>query len=308
MCAHALLASGARAIAPRTIKPKSNGLQTFARLLGSQADQVARTLRSFYHRDDPEGPHQARVALRRLRSLLRLYRPKLAAAPVRAIEDLARTEMRRIGPLRDADVLLAEVLPMAVDALGECEAKTALRDRVATHRATLAKRILSGRAALASADRLFELHEFVAEQPWRPRERAQRKLTSASARRLAAFALDRAFTPARRLGDQLEDLSLEDRHELRKRLKTLRYAVELHAPLYRVSTTTTYLTILRKLQNVFGAMNDAANAEILFQIAPAREFSDTVEEIVEMQRARMRKDWPKAQRWWSKFSEQPQFW
>lgn len=308
MLQHVIASPAPSALEPPKLTPKSRGLQIFDRLLSAQARLAARNLRLFYQSDDSRGPHQARVALRRLRSLLKLYRPKLASDPVRAIEALAKEEMRRIGPLRDADVLLADILPTAADALGAPETHAALRDQVAKHREMLGRRIRSGPAALASAELLFDLQAFVAERPWTPRRPARQKLAAAPARRLAAFALDRSLRPARRLGERLDDLTIDERHDLRKALKTLRYAVQLHAPLYPSSATDPYVAALRKLQNTFGALNDAANAEMLREIAPAPEFSGAVAAIIDMQHERMLSEWPKAQRRWRTFAALAPFW
>ncbi|MCA1978290.1 MAG: CHAD domain-containing protein, partial [Thiobacillus sp.] len=59
--------------------------------------------------DDIEYVHQARVALRRLRAALRLYRREFALPP----ELLAglRTLAGALGPARDWDVLCTETLP-----------------------------------------------------------------------------------------------------------------------------------------------------------------------------------------------------
>jgi CHAD domain-containing protein len=70
-----------------------------ARLLA--ADPIARL------GDDPEGVHQARVAVRRLRSHLGTFRPLLRSAPTTELADELRWLGRRLCAVRDLDVLRA---------------------------------------------------------------------------------------------------------------------------------------------------------------------------------------------------------
>ncbi|MCQ4189841.1 CHAD domain-containing protein, partial [Methylocystis suflitae] len=56
----------------------------------------------------------------------------------------------------------------------------------------------------------------------------------------------------------------EQRHELRKELKKLRYAVEFFCSLYPEKRIDPFLKRLKKLQNVFGDLNDAATLKALF--------------------------------------------
>ena len=53
----------------------------------------------------------------------------------------------------------------------------------------------------------------------------------------------------------------EQRHELRKELKKLRYAVEFLSPLYPDKRVAPFLKRLKNLQNVFGELNDAATRQ-----------------------------------------------
>jgi hypothetical protein len=60
---------------------------------------------------DPEYLHQARVALRRLRSALEVFSPPLPETVVAPVERELGWLASRLGPARDWDVLLTETLP-----------------------------------------------------------------------------------------------------------------------------------------------------------------------------------------------------
>ena len=55
---------------------------------------------------DVEGIHQARVATRRMKAAVDLMRPVLGRRARRPFGKVTRNLRRRLGPLRDADVML----------------------------------------------------------------------------------------------------------------------------------------------------------------------------------------------------------
>jgi len=66
----------------------------------------------------PEGVHQLRVALRRLRSVLKAFRPAAHGAALDGLDDGLKALARRLGPARDWDVFLGGLAAEAADALG----------------------------------------------------------------------------------------------------------------------------------------------------------------------------------------------
>jgi triphosphatase len=66
--------------------------------------------------DNPEFVHQARVAIRRLRSAIRVWRPLLPQHFVASFDPLWQTLASQLGETRNWDVFLAETLPSVVAA------------------------------------------------------------------------------------------------------------------------------------------------------------------------------------------------
>ena len=64
---------------------------------------------------DPEGVHQVRIAIRRIRSALRLFSPHLEAHARRLFEGELRRAGRTIGEARDWDVFCDEILPQVAE-------------------------------------------------------------------------------------------------------------------------------------------------------------------------------------------------
>ncbi len=76
--------------------------ETLGHLLANQPAALA---------GDPEGVHQVRVAVRRVRSALRLFSPHLESHAKRLFEDELRHAGQTIGEARDWDVFCDEILP-----------------------------------------------------------------------------------------------------------------------------------------------------------------------------------------------------
>jgi CHAD domain-containing protein len=91
--------------------------------------------------------------------------------------------------------------------------------------------------------------------------------TERLARPIADFAdaaLNRRWKKVVKRAHGLATLNTEARHDLRKELKKLRYVVEFLAPLYSARRVASFVKRLRKLQTIFGELNDAATVRAMF--------------------------------------------
>ena len=75
----------------------------------------------------PEGPHQLRVGLRRLRTALHMLGAKALASELTDLEKLAQELAGIVGELRDADVLLRDIFVPAASGLSEISDENPLR-------------------------------------------------------------------------------------------------------------------------------------------------------------------------------------
>jgi CHAD domain-containing protein len=80
---------------------------------------------------------------------------------------------------------------------------------------------------------------------------------------LARRALDERFAKVRRRGRRLRKLDVEQRHQLRIQLKKLRYGIDFFSGLFAGKKRKKFTAELAELQDLFGALNDAATAERL---------------------------------------------
>ena len=216
---------------------------------------------------DPEFLHQLRVAVRRLRSAVGLFAPPFPE-PVIAT---ARRELKwlaaSLGPARDWDVFVTETLPpieaefgahgSLVDFSARCARlrRTAgARARRAVHSARYRRLVLSTAAWLASEGWLPDLDAEAAAALRSP------------VGEFAAAVLQRRYSQVRKKGRKLGELSAVELHRLRIAIKKFRYAADFFASLYEPGAARQALERLSRLQDVLGAMNDAATVANLMAV------------------------------------------
>jgi triphosphatase len=216
-------------------------------------------------REDPEAVHQLRVAARRFLSLLRLFRKVLDPATAGPLRQDLRWLLGELAPLRDLDVLLAEILPPVLEARPAdphlAELRRALEDRRGAVRDRALAAVLSPRFTRL----VLRVGLWLEEDTVRPGKGGR----SRRPRRFASRALRRMDRRVRKEGRGLQDLSPAERHRLRIRVKRLRYAGELLLPLFpHAGGGRKWRRRLGALQDRLGELQDVAVAEVLLRELP----------------------------------------
>lgn len=235
--------------------------------------------------NDPEFIHQLRVALRRLRSALRVFRP---AVQVRFAAEL-KWLTGVLGNARDWDVLVAETLPPLLKSYGDAvlakKLLAAAKRRQGACRGAARAALVSRRHAhlvIEMARWLDTQDEFV--EAVEPAATVAIEQAGADASPAGATPIDElpdfASREIRRrhhrlLHDSVALAILDPaaRHRVRIDAKRLRYAVDFFATLFGKRRTGPYLKTLSAIQDVLGHANDAASAERLIEsLAPPEGF------------------------------------
>jgi|SRR5215831_11775078 len=244
---------------PARIVKRNTCVEAFSAILASAIRQIAVNRQAVLQTDDPEGAHQLRIGLRRLRSALRALRPLLDGGSLRAFERSARELGRGVGMLRDADVLITGIQAPMEQVASDKSGFAELRDALSRHQQAKREEVRSG----LRGPQWTKLELYLALWPRTLEERDELdKPITKHARRI----LRKAWRKAAELGRKLERLDGEHRHELRKALKELRYQVEFFAPLFNKRDTRRFIEQLKALQDVFGYINDARMAPRLIEV------------------------------------------
>lgn len=197
---------------------------------------------------DPEALHQARVAMRRLRSAFSLFAPALRDEEFTALRDEVRWFTNQLGDARNLDVFLAR---LGADASAEQRAHLeAARERAYDQ-------VVEALGTARFRRAMLELVAWVHGGRWRRRRKAGLPLRDFAARRL-----DRLWRKVLAAGHELAALDEEARHRLRIEIKKLRYAVEFFAILFDPTgrACKRIKTGLEGMQESLGHLNDIVTA------------------------------------------------
>jgi inorganic triphosphatase YgiF len=255
--------------------------------------------------DDPEGAHQMRVGLRRLRAALRSFGPLLGDT-AKPLADHSQLVARAVGELRDADVLLHDILAAIAGSVHEVQGFGELEQALNAYRSEKREAV---RALLHGAGwRALQLELGL----W-PQTLDDNRLLDSPICDWAPQALDRAWKKATKKGKRIEELDVSERHELRKALKNLRYTVEYFGALYPARETKPFSRQLKTLQDTFGYLNDAATAAKITSIARDHDASSGVCReaagyVLGWHAARAEASWKEAVLGWSSVKAEDKFW
>lgn len=209
-----------------------------------------------------EGPHQLRIGLRRLRTALKLFAKTLGAADIASLESAAQRLGRTVGALRDADVLIEEVVAHAADRGLDPAERQVLEKALGDRREAVRAEVRAELAGPATGAFLLDLLEYVETRGWlEPADYTQTARLATPIGELAPRLLRKRWRKVKALGEDIRSLEPEELHSLRKALKQLRYTVDILIVLYRGKRSAAFLAALKELQDSFGSLNDAAMAD-----------------------------------------------
>lgn len=294
------------------LSPEMTPIDAVKTLGRSAANQILGNWSALGSSEDSEVPHQLRVGLRRLRTTLKLFSSLGNSAALQRLSDEARELGRIVGAVRDADVLIEDIVTPVMERDGADRRFETLLLVLEQERA---KRRQAVREALAEGRwTWFKLNCTLFEQAV---ERALDSGVSADANAyvvvFSARELDKAWKRVRKKGKGFERQDVSERHAMRKSLKTLRYACDFLSPLFSRKQSGKFVMKLKKLQDIFGYLNDVAMAEeletfISERYADREDLLESVAAIRKWHRKRAKAADKKAGKRWRKLKEQERFW
>ncbi len=262
-------------------------------------------------RGGPEPVHQMRVAVRRLRSSIKVFRRAVASPEVDTADASLRTLAAKLGPTRDWDVFVTETFAGVARAFPNDKhlqrlLAAAERRRRACHAELRA--FLTGQefhrlgielACLAGGE---ERQDTVGE--------AEQAELASSLDEFASRVLSRRLKRLLQVDGDLAELEPGALHAVRLRAKRLRYAAEIFAPLYPGKAPGRYLRRLSQLQDRLGALNDVTVATgLLAELAGnggSQAFASGL--VLGFSGAHANRTRGKIDSVWQKFRRQTPFW
>jgi CHAD domain-containing protein len=209
-------------------------------------DEIRRLVPSALGEFNAEAIHKSRVATRRLKAACELLSPVVASKPRRAVLRAGRKLRRRLGPLRDLDVMLGHVNELSPHA--DDRAVAWLRERL------IERRDVARERAAASTNHAKALSKLAAWWDMRPQvAQARERIPGLLAESLHA-QLDDFTTRAAEMNDPVAGPS-SDPHQLRIAGKILRYTMELADASGKKFPTSVFRTF-KRMQDALGWWHD----------------------------------------------------
>jgi triphosphatase len=244
------------------------GRACLAHLLHNEAAALAR---------EPEGVHQMRVAVRRIRSAISAFKNLLPAADRRRVSGELAWLVDILGRARNLDVFVTDLLQPARAArsheVGIDDLAVALnREREAAYE-RVERSILSERHAAG----MLRLSHWFEARGWRDGPAERSALLTSPIGELAPRLLDRRWRAVRKRSKRFGRLTAPQRHKLRIAAKKLRYTMELLGSLFDQNDLQAFMKHLKRLQDDLGYANDVRVAsDILAELSSRAATSSPV--------------------------------
>jgi inorganic triphosphatase YgiF len=211
---------------------------------------------------DPEGVHQMRVGLRRLRAATSLFAALLHDPQTVTIKAELKWLAGELGPARELEVLVQRVAPMK-RRRRRWRGMPSLSHEIAEQRDAALKRAQDAVRSARFRSLTFDLAAWLQTGQWtNPPDDLVRDRGDLPIAVYAAEQLTRRWRKVRKKGKALAKLDARSRHQLRIQTKKLRYAAEFFASLFSnkrmVKRRKRFLAALERLQDGLGELNDIA--------------------------------------------------
>nr|WP_294555704.1 CHAD domain-containing protein [uncultured Rhodopila sp.] len=288
--------------------------------------------------------HQMRVAVRRARSAVSIFRPALAAGALDAVNDGLKTLGGRLGPARDWDVFADETVPEIQEAIPGDERLVRLAAAASRQRTMHRKQLAAYLASPAFRQLGIDLAWFTAAQGWRaapPAEAApaadaaseplaepladpsadpsaeplaevsgEPRTEPMSLEQFADTVLQQRWKKLVSTGKRIEELDIPALHGVRLRAKRVRYAAEMFATLHDGKAAKRFIERLSDLQERLGVLNDGAVAShLLLELGgPGGRHGYACGLITGFMAARARRIRPRIVKTFQRFRRQHAYW
>lgn len=254
-----------RGTAPQHVKAKAIQLdpgmtaaEAFAAAAGSCLAQIHANEPVVLNSDNPEGVHQLRVGVRRLRAVIGSFRRVIDNTAFDFLRKELRWLQQKLGPAREWDVFIHETIdPLQPRMPGESslgtlrEAAQEAQDRgYREARETL----MAGRYTAL----MLQLALWLDKGSWMPpADGGESDPRATSVLEFAAQVLEMRDRKLRKLAGKSRRLREEELHKVRIRAKQTRYPAEFFRSLFPAAAVKRQLEALEAIQDALGSLNDA---------------------------------------------------
>lgn len=255
--------AGPAARKPRKIRldPSTPLDEAFATILRACLHHLLESIPAAEDGRYPEGIHQLRVALRRLRSALDLMRSVGPLSRLDSLRSEAKWLAQNLSAARDWDIFQQETLPTVAKACPTVAGFDALKQAAEKRRQAAYRKVRRALADRRCSHFLISLGGWIEARGWRDSEVAPEDLgrLAAPAISFAGEVLSGQFAKVLKRGRRFKSLGVNELHRLRLAAKKLRYLADFLLPLYDDrKSVKQFFRKLAGLQEELGCYNDMA--------------------------------------------------
>lgn len=249
---------------------KRYACQALPSLLLAELGHIKRWRRKAIKGKDPEGVHQLRVSLRRMRSALKVFSPVLNPGYRRRWRSELKSLAKELDHVRDLDVFLETHYSTT-------KADSALESLLRKQKKQSQKKLAGQLRSKSFQKPCRKLKKQLKHKRWADRHCRNTSMLTTT---LAGKQLQQRYEV---ILQQKSTLKLEDEtalHQLRISIKQLRYGCELLAPVLKKKKNAAFIKAMKDLQDDLGLIHDASVQQAMLKDipeAPRREFSQIAE-------------------------------
>jgi triphosphatase len=233
---------------------KAIGLACLKQMIGNNPALLA---------GDPEGVHQMRVGLRRLRAAISLFADILQDPQAAALKNELKWLTAELGPARELEVLVTRVVAPVRRRHSRLEGISGLSRDFTQQRAAALARAQDAVRSPRFRVLTLEIAAWLVSGQWtRPQDDLVRDRGDVAIETSAAEQLTRRFRKIRKQGKKFARLDARSRHKLRIQAKKVRHASEFFADLFPDKQASRrrakFLSALERVQDFLGDLNGIA--------------------------------------------------
>ncbi|MDR3441230.1 CHAD domain-containing protein [Telmatospirillum sp.] len=247
---------------PVQLHPEMPAGTAFRAIARSCFGQLLRNQDCLMATRDPEAIHQMRVALRRLRSAITVFKTLLDTPETAWLRDELSWFLRPLGVARDCDVFIEEIMDPLAPRLANDPGYQKLREDILLERQTAYDVVQDVLAQPRLTGLTLRLGRWIEAGDWTviddDEHRSRLATPVALLARSALRKRDRRISQAM---DQFAELTPDARHQARIQVKKMRYSIDFFISLFHQEKTRRLSATLASLQDNLGLLNDIAIAE-----------------------------------------------
>jgi triphosphatase len=246
--------------APVALAPDSSRQAAFQAIARACLHQLVGNLPAVQG-GDPEGLHQMRVALRRLRAAISLFADMLVDPRIQQMKAEFKWVTGELGPARELDVFIKQVVKPVADSKPNAAGVAVLTRDLQQRREDAVARAAEAIESARFRALVLDSAAWIETGDW-TRDDLAHTLREQPITVAAAKELRKRWRKILKRGARLDTLDSQRRHKFRIQTKKLRYASEFFGGAFPGKKATRrrkgFVAGLEKLQDALGDLNDIA--------------------------------------------------